>query len=195
MLHEKWHWTGVGTGTKTKKGGTEMIEENLNMIRKIVWSYVKTNPGLEFDDLMQEACVAYLEASSSYDPTAYNTKKTTFTYHVITNRLNTLIRRENLREIKEREAREIFWISDHVPTPEQELMAKEAWLDFLLKLSPEAQALCLSLTTEDLKVHLPTDKPKQCRGIIIKELRGKGWKWADIWKSFKEIKQTLSPII
>ncbi len=171
-----------------------MIEENLNMIRKIVWSYVKTNPGLEFDDLMQEACIAYLEASSSYDPTT-NTKKTTFTYHAITNRLNTLIRRENLREIKEREAGEIFWISDHTPTPEQELMAKEAWLDFLLKLSPEAQALCLTLTTEDLKVYLPADKPKQCRGIIIKELRKKGWKWADIWKSFKEIKQTLSPPI
>ncbi len=41
-----------------------MIEKNLGIIRKIVWSYVHNNPGLEFDDLFAEACLAYLEADS-----------------------------------------------------------------------------------------------------------------------------------
>lgn len=165
-----------------------MIEERLGMIRKIVWSYVRTNPGLEFDDLFSEACVAYLEATASYD-IKYNTKKTTFTYHVITNRLNTVIKRETLRSSKEEEAGRIFWISPHNPTPEEELIAEENWLEMLMKLSPEARALCVLLTEGQMEKYLPTDKPKQCRGIIIKELREKGWKWADIWASFKEIKQ------
>lgn len=166
-----------------------MIEENLNLIRKIVWSYMKTNPGLDFDDLFSEACIAYLKANASYDP-EQKTKKTTFTYQVIVNHLNTLIGRESLREIKEKEAGKIFWISSYVPSPEQELIAKENWQEFLSGLSPEAQALCKILTTENIE--LPTEQPKQCRGIIMRELREKGWKWKDIWSSFKEVKQALA---
>ena len=41
--------------------------ENINLIRKIAWSFHFTT-GLEWDDLFQEAALAYLVALKYYDP-------------------------------------------------------------------------------------------------------------------------------
>jgi RNA polymerase sigma factor (sigma-70 family) len=165
-----------------------VIEKNLGIIRKIVWSYIHNNPGLEFDDLFAEACLAYLEASSSYNPS--KGKKTTFIHHVVTNRINSLISRESTREIKEMEAG-MLWLRDEPWTPEQQLIAQENWQRFLERLSPESQAIC-SLILDETDIYLPTDKPKQCRGIIMRELRSRGWGWSAIWDSFRELKQAVS---
>lgn len=70
-----------------------MIEKDLNLIRKIVWSYTKTMPGLEFDDLFSEACIVYIAAEKRYDPS--RGKKSTFMWHAIKNSLNLLIGKES----------------------------------------------------------------------------------------------------
>ena len=44
------------------------LEANVDLIRKIVHSYIRTYPDLEFDDLFSEACLA-LENQHRYDPT------------------------------------------------------------------------------------------------------------------------------
>jgi len=41
--------------------------ENINLIRKIAWSF-HTTTGVEWDDLFQEAALAYCEALKNYDP-------------------------------------------------------------------------------------------------------------------------------
>jgi hypothetical protein len=41
--------------------------ENINLIRKIAWSFHHTT-GLDWDDLFQEAALAYLEGFKSYNP-------------------------------------------------------------------------------------------------------------------------------
>jgi DNA-directed RNA polymerase specialized sigma subunit len=41
--------------------------ENINLIRKIAWSFHKTT-GLEWDDLFQEAAMSYLRMRKNHDP-------------------------------------------------------------------------------------------------------------------------------
>ena len=41
--------------------------ENINLIRKIAWSFHRTT-GIDWDDLFQEASLSYCEALKNYDP-------------------------------------------------------------------------------------------------------------------------------
>ena len=66
--------------------------ENIDLIRKIAWSFQRTT-GLEWDDLFQEAAVAYLEAERKYDP-ARHTKFTTFAYIKMRSALLNYLKRE-----------------------------------------------------------------------------------------------------
>ena len=58
--------------------------ENLNLIRKIAWSFHHSS-GVEFEDLFSEACVAYFEGLENYDPS--KGKITTFMWTHITHHL------------------------------------------------------------------------------------------------------------
>ena len=165
------------------------IEEHLNLIRKIVWSFVKGNPGLEFDDLFSEACLACLEAKHKFNPE--KGKGSTFIWRVVNNRILNIIGREGEKnefflEEEGPSCLQSFW-----PSPEEQLIAKEEWLGILNTLSPKAKEIC-SLVLDRTSPYLPTDKPKTCRGAIIRELRKQGWVWPDIWRGFREIKHVLS---
>jgi len=65
--------------------------ENLNLIRKIAWSYHHTT-GVELDDLIQEASLAYIEAMRKYDPE--RGKISTFVWHTINNHLRNYLKKE-----------------------------------------------------------------------------------------------------
>lgn len=65
--------------------------DNINLIRKIAWSFHDTT-GIEWDDLFQEAAIAYLEGLKTYD-----TKQgaiSTYMWKVIVSRLINFIKRE-----------------------------------------------------------------------------------------------------
>jgi len=64
---------------------------NINLIRKIAWSFHKSTH-LEFDDLFQEAAIAYHVALKSYDPA--KGKITTFATHCILSHLKNYTRKE-----------------------------------------------------------------------------------------------------
>lgn len=166
--------------------------EELNLIRKVVWSYVKTSPVLDFDDLFSEACLAYLEAEPKYD--ASKGKKSTFVHHVVSNRLNSLISKEGKKNTKEHPAEtfelEYLGATECEPTPEQFIIAKERWEELLEQLSPEALVVWGVIEKKD--IYLCTDKPRQCRGVIVKILREAGWSWNKIWNTFNEIKNAVS---
>jgi RNA polymerase sigma factor (sigma-70 family) len=161
------------------------IENHLDLIRKIAWSYVKGNPGLEFDDLFSEACLACLEAKDTFNPE--RGKESTFIWAVVKNALINLC--ASPTEIVDK--RWTSCIDKMYPSPEEQLIAEEEWGYILNTLSPKSKQIC-SLVLDRTSPYLPTDKPKTCRGIIIKELRKRGWAWPEIWKSFREIKQVLS---
>lgn len=164
------------------------LEENLDLVRKVVWRHVKLNPGLEFDDLFSEACIAYLQGVVYYNPE--KGKFSTFMWRVVDNALRDLISSE-----RERKNREIFPHKSHYnyvskEDPEVFLTAKEQWEEFLSGLSPESRMIC-DMVVSNPEPYLPIDLPKKCRGAIARALRDKGWAWAPIWKSFREIKEAL----
>ncbi len=182
-MHER------GAGLMERKRGP--LPEELNIIRKVVWSYIKTNPGLGFDDLFSEACLAYLETVHQYyDPTKIS--KSTFIYSVVRSRLNDLLynNAKNAGENLMGFAVDELTNAEEL-TPEQHLLAQERWEELLAELSPEALVVWELINTTD--TYLPTDKPKVCRGILIKLLRREfGWGGPTIWKAFKELKQAAS---
>jgi len=170
------------------------IENHLNLIRKIAWSYVKGNPGLEFDDLFSEACLALLVAKPSYNST--RAKESSFIWKVVNNHLLDVIGRETARNTQEElvseiPERNISFEAAKINDPLQHLITKEEWEELLTSLSPEALSIC-EILSNPIDLYLPTDKPKLCKGEIIKMMRISGWSWTDIWRGFREIKQVLA---
>lgn len=65
--------------------------ENINLIRKIAWSFHHST-GLDWDDLFQEAALAYLEGLNSYDSS--KGKLTTHMWHCMTSKVTDYLRQE-----------------------------------------------------------------------------------------------------
>lgn len=169
-----------------------MIEKDLNLVRKIVWSYVRSTPGLEFDDLFSEACIAYLDAEKHYNPS--RGKKSTFMWHTIKNTLNLLIGKEDRTKSNETPRSKVDApASEYYTLPESQILANERWRELMILLSPDARALCHLIINEP-DIYLPLDRPKLCRGAIREALRSRGWSYGKIWKSFKELREALSNV-
>lgn len=89
--------------------------KHINLLRKIAWSFHQTSK-LDFDDLFQEAYLAYDKALKNYDPD--KGKLTTFIWYCIHSHLKNYLKEENkyhnrLCDIKEAMNKEInqipFW--------------------------------------------------------------------------------------
>jgi RNA polymerase sigma factor (sigma-70 family) len=166
------------------------IENHLDLIRKIVWGYVKSNPGLEFDDMFSEVCLACIEARHLYDPE--KGCESTFIWYIAKNTMNNICQHLKYRkEVACTSEFENSTVIENRMSPEEQLIAKEEWQAILNALSTASKEIC-SLVLDGPSPYLPTDKPKTCRSIIIKELRERGWSWPSIWSSFREIKEILS---
>jgi len=160
----------------------------LNIVRKVVWSYARS-AGLDFDDfdeLCSEAYVAYLEAASSYNPEMG--KKSTFIWTVVRNHINNLLKAK--REVPvDDEAIDMIIEEREELDPEQVVLAEESWRELFESLSPDAKMIFFLLNSNE--VYINTDKPREARGIIARELKARGWSENKIWATFREIKQTL----
>jgi len=157
----------------------------LNIVRKVVWSCTRST-GLDFDELCSEAYLAYLEAAPSYDPA--RGKKSTFIWNVVRNHINSLLKAK--KEIPvDKEAIDILIEERDELNPEQVVLAEESWRELFESLSPDAKMICLLMNNGE--VYLNTDKPREARGIIARELKARGWSENKIWATFREIKQTL----
>lgn len=157
----------------------------LNIVRKVVWSYARST-GLDFDELCSEAYLAYLEAAPFYDPT--KGKKSTFIWNVVRNHINSLLKAK--KEIPvDKEAMETLLEGREELDPERIIIAEECWEELFNSLSPEAKMICLLVNNGE--VYLNTDKPREARGIIARELKARGWNENKIWATFREVKQTI----
>ncbi len=163
------------------------MTEYLDMIRKIAWSYVKSYPGLEFDDMFSEACVAYLRAEKDFSPD--KGKKSTFMWHVINNELTDIINKTTIKNNYE------MCIDDfdfpYHQTPEQIILEEEGFSEIMGSLSDGAKEIC-SLVLNEPDIFLPLNKPRECRGEIMRELRSREWGWGKIWSAFRELKEVFS---
>lgn len=65
--------------------------ENEKLLRKLANSF-SMSTGVEFDDLFQEACIAYLEAMKTFDPN--KSKISTHLWHYISNHLKNYVKLE-----------------------------------------------------------------------------------------------------
>lgn len=65
--------------------------DHLNLLRKIVWSFHQST-GLDWDDLFQEAYIAYTYAMTTYDPS--KGAISTFLWTHISNQLRTYYKKE-----------------------------------------------------------------------------------------------------
>ena len=162
-----------------------MSDEPLNIVRKVVWSYTRST-GLDFDELCSEAYLAYLEAAPSYDPA--KGKKSTFIWNVVRNHINSLLKAKKEVPV-DKEAIDMLIEERDELDPEQVVLAEESWRELFESLSPDAKMICLLMNNGE--VYLNTDKPREARGIIARELKARGWSENKIWATFREIKQTL----
>jgi len=69
----------------------QSLKENINLIRKIAWSFHMSS-GLDRDDLFQEAVIAYIYALQTYKPD--KGKISTYVWNCISNTLNSYLERE-----------------------------------------------------------------------------------------------------
>jgi len=162
-----------------------MSDEQLNIVRKVVWSYARST-GLDFDELCSEAYLAYLEAAPSYDPS--RGKKTTFVWNVVRNRINNLLKMKKEVPVDKETIDMLIEERDELG-PEQVVLAEESWRELFESLSPDAKMIFFLLNSSE--VYINTDKPREARGIIARELKARGWPENKIWATFREIKQVL----
>lgn len=157
----------------------------LNIVRKVVGSYARST-GMDFDELCSEAYLAYLEAAPSYDPS--RGKKTTFVWNVVRNRINNLLKMKKEVPV-DKETIDILIEERDELGPEQVILAEESWRELFESLSPDAKMIFFLLNSSE--VYINTDKPREARGIIARELKARGWPENKIWATFREIKQVL----
>jgi len=140
---------------------------------------------LSYEDLLQEAVVAYLELpQNEFDPERGTQYSTWMIGKIRFHLLNVLTK-----------SREKSWYEVQSDADEWNMIEnmhayfEEPLFELLELLSPLGQEICSIILQEPNKY---ITAPKNARGILYRTLRQKGWKWEKIWSSFQEIKKVLN---
>jgi RNA polymerase sigma factor (sigma-70 family) len=143
--------------------------ENELLIRKIAWSF-STSTGLEFDDLFQEASLAYLEALKTYDPD--KGRITTHLWHCVHNQLKNYLKLQNKEKVLSIEDVEIGKTVNNIP--------------FWEELNSEAQEIAeVVLDSPKDFLNVPADEAQiQLTKIMLQ----KGWNWIKICSGIKNLR-------
>lgn len=171
------------------------MHTDLPLLRKITWTFLRSHPEFEFDELFSEACCAYVDALPHYDPS--RGRKSTFLWTVVTRHLQQTAlvaqRQAAAESLLEDDDPLFLTLASPEPSPEQALLATERWEEFLQALSPFAQAVVhAALTTSPAP--LPVDTPRVCRGEIVARLREEGMAWKAIWQGIREVKAAVAAL-
>lgn len=162
----------------------KMKIENINLIRKIVWSFYHTTH-IDWDELFSEACLAYFNALKTFDP--QQGKITTYVWHCISNHLKSYLQQE-------RRYRQLFEEPLTITSTEENINPLEEFVaappnHFAESLSQDASTI-VNLITErphefDLKV------PSEIRKTIAITLTIEGWSKARIRNAFNDLQLAL----
>ena len=156
----------------------EKIE--MNLIRRLAWSFMKT--GLDIDDLIGEASLAYTIALDKFNPDK-GTKFTTFAYWCIKNHLITYVSRKKST---------VGFGQPDIPEAIAENTTLETLelIDLIESLKPKAKKICeVILKNPDM---FTTTTREGMRAKVVNYLREQGWDWHDIRRSFGQIKWALN---
>ena len=145
--------------------------ENLNLIRKIAWSFHMTTK-MEFDDLFQEAALAYCEALKNYDPT--KGQISTYMWHCIHSHL------KNYLKLQEKQTGHLCFVDEYktdYPVVNE---------PFFEKLSNEAYGIAKYIINKANKFVCMTKEDTTKR--IVDAMHCKGWKTEKIQQGLQDLK-------
>lgn len=161
---------------------TRLFIQYEKLLHKWAHSYRRTT-GIEEEELFSEACLAYVNAIKTFDPSK-GVQMSTWISRCVKNKLNDFIAEAYRKEVTlfEEEKMDTFSAPDEF----HRLFSLD---DIYTQLSSNAKFICGMIV--DKQVDLTEVPPKMARGIIQRELRDLGWFWSDIWETFKELKNVL----
>jgi DNA-directed RNA polymerase specialized sigma24 family protein len=152
--------------------------ENINLIRKIAWSFHKTSQ-LDYDDLFQEAYLAYVYGLKTYDPT--KGYLSTHLWNHITNQLKTYAKKERERT------------ATLVPLDAVQHYISIGHDPFFESLTFDAQYISqVVLATGKILRMLPEKSEGRCPRPILRRLEHvllrNGWSYQRINYAFRELR-------
>jgi len=149
--------------------------ENINLIRKIAWSFHLTT-GLEWEDLFQEASLAYCEALDKYNPE--RGKLTTFMWYSISTHLKNYVKKNRKH-------------SEHLcPIDELTNYESNSSNELFEKISEHGSQL-LSILVATPEKYDTTLTPSIAMEIVTKMVKT-GWKRSMVWSTLKELRNVCS---
>lgn len=148
--------------------------ENINLIRKIAWSF-HTTTGLEWDDLFQEAALAYLQALKSYDPD--KGKITTYMWWCMSSHLKNYLKQHEKYH--------------GVVCPMNGFDLPVSVEDPFEMISEEAQMVVRKIINQFDKYSMLT--PKQAKQEVAREMiEEEEWTWKKLWVNIHDLKEAFS---
>ena len=146
--------------------------KNINLIRKIAWNfYNHKTQSIDWDDLFQQASLAYLEALKSYNPD--KGKLSTYMWTTITNNLKSHLSRE------ERVNGHLDYVED-IPTD-----LPKSPDEFFDQLTDDTKEIAESIIRESEKfICLPPDEI----GITVIQMFSKKWEEERILMGLNDLK-------
>ena len=173
--------------------------KNLNLVRKIAWSYHMTT-GIEYKELFSEACLGYCEALRLYK-TESDVKLETYAWNTMDKQLAEFLWEQNRRVLRPNKI--VTHASNKTPDPLDEIerlclnlpadllyMQSDSFHDFYEELPKLCKEL-VDVVLESVEEFPLKASPKQMRGIIVEQLKHRGWKHKKIWNSIREMKSKL----
>jgi RNA polymerase sigma factor (sigma-70 family) len=167
------------------------------MLRKLAWSFHHST-GVEYDELVGEAAVAYAEAEKDYDPTR-GAQFTTWATTKIRNALIDYCKKERRHQFTHTDLNQ-FVVEEVESTSNDpiEMMIPDGKVLVRERMSFSEEILSIEelKTIYDMIFSAPTDllsmAPKLARGVIVEKLRQLNWPWSKIWGSFAQMKAVLN---
>ncbi len=164
------------------------IVKDIKLIWSVVWEFARKYSKIECDDLFSEACIVYIQAVWTWDPSksklstwAVNNMRQALHNYCKTVNTRTRIMSEFLSTVDKDKINDI--------TPRDILIEKEisqAFLEFIANQPHDVRVICqLVLENPDEYSGMP---PKKARGLLVKHLRELGWIWTRIWSALRDVK-------
>ena len=159
-----------------------MQEVEMDLIRKMAWGFVRDD--LELDELIGEASLAYAKALTTYKPDAM-TKLTTWCWSCMKNHLidfTTKTRRSKMG---------VGSYESNNPEPVNEINTEDKmiFLEELFNMGPQIKEMC-EMILEHPEDFMTPDR-SQTRIKLTNRLRGMGWNWTTIKKTYKQVSMAL----
>lgn len=151
--------------------------DNINLIRKIAWSFHNTT-GKDWDDLFQEAALGYFEALESYDPN--KGKLSTHVWCTITNHLITYLNKEK---------------KTGPPTVSLDDITRDFPVEkngYMERLSQDAQMIVKTIL--DNPRRYASLHPRVAQWRIVQQMRRRGWTRVRIQTGISNLKQVFNTI-